>query len=482
MNKEFDKPTNNEREIVVIPDSGNKQAGSVEADKGTTSSKYFTALLLVVMLCLLFQANLARNGISLGLGGDADDYIPASEAIMKGDFYNAKVPFAYPLFLGVTRQYGDNAVLLAQFLLALASPIIMFVVAHRATNSPLLSMVLAVLSFIYYDNTIYTFYVMAEPLARFLATCWAGSVFLYCLNKNGGKFWLWFSIIPLALLSCTKSQFFYILLLTYITVWIMKAIPRKIAIISIVTISIVPLYFNITSAIAGKGVIHRQNDFLYLTTKLLLADDNYYRLEAYPKGDPVIDSARELAKEAKGIDHEMNPKFAEPLIAKYAKAEGISDNEAMERLSKVYLKVFLRSLIYRPAEHIRQLTDWTIRTMDRLPVPENEPITATVRRYVRYAIERATGFLFLLSIPFSIGLVLLYFTGSIDKKESGVIILLPVFFFGYMLALHYVNTFGRHRIPIHDIMFFIDLAFVHFLFYGRKKKTESEKKESPATA
>jgi len=119
--------------------------------------------------------------------------------------------------------------------------------------------------------------------------------------------------------------------------------------------------------------------------------------------------------------------------------------------------------------------------MDRLPVPENESIPSAVRRYVRYAIEGATGFLFLLSIPFSIGIVLLYFMGSIDKKESGIILLLPVFFFGYALALHYVNTYGRHRIPIHDIMFFIDLAFVHFLFYGRKKKTDSEEKKSTVT-
>ena len=424
--------------------------------------KQVLGLLVVLMLCAVFQLNLARRGFSLQRGGDADDYMRVADRIQHGEVYDETILPAYPVFYVVTQWGGDTCTVVAQIALAFLSPVAIYILGVYCTGSVILSAGLALVSFAYIDNTIYTNYVMAETFARAVMAVWAAALLLTGERRVGFAV----SIAAAAVACATKSQFWYIFVPAYLLAAAVRAIGWRHAAIAAVTVSVIPGAYAGRAMFAEKRAIHREENFCWLASKQLLRPKNMWRLEKYPRGNDVVDAALEMARTVPaGV--KLDPKFARPLIESYAERREITREEAQKALARAHLKVFAFSMLVAPHGHMWQIVSHMTKSLDRTQSKEGDTIVRKARRCVRKGIEYVAGLLFLAAVPAAGILGWRFFRAERGRRCPALLIC--IFCLGYMSVLHFIESQGgRHRIPVNDLFLMIDLACLGVLFGGRQ--------------
>ena len=421
--------------------------------------RFFVLLFVVIVLCLLFQLNLNRNGICLQWAGDAPSYKQAATNISQGNFYHHKRLPAYPLFLMLTQWGGDNLTLVVQNILNFACPVMIYLVIFHLTRSLLVSALLAVASFMYYDNTIYTNYALTEVFTRFFVTLWATVIIM---SKKPKLVWL---LLPPIVLCATKSQFWYVFLVLYFFAAITKIVSWRNCLITILCFSVIPLYYVYRASISENSLVHNINSVNILSMKQVLRQDHRWRLNVYPKGDVEVDMIKKLIANSPNITYEKAGFYwFRGYFEKFIKDEGISREKAFEIFRSTQIKVFFFSILCRPDIHLINLCSIMSISLDNAGIPQNETMFRKFRRWVRYSIEYGMGGLFILSFFASVFLLINGLRGKFEGLSSKLVLLLPLFLLLYVFLLHYIEgQGGRHKIPVHEVMMFVALMW---LIYG----------------
>ncbi len=122
-------------------------------------------------------------------------------------------PWLYPLWLGLARTFfggrAESVVWISQFLMWLASGLLIYLALHNGTKSTVLSMIGAGIFFSHPSPLILTFHGMTESLNIFLisAFCWVLTTAL----KNR----IYYALLLIALATVTKPIYLLFLILLF---------------------------------------------------------------------------------------------------------------------------------------------------------------------------------------------------------------------------------------------------------------------------
>jgi hypothetical protein len=418
-------------------------------------------LIVLAVFVLLVHAYGQRHRLELNYwGGDTPGYMEVVQGIRQGDFYHpARLPL-YPLFYLVTASVGTWLTLLCQHLMVLASPFLVYFASLRLCRHDKAALLLGALSVAYYDNTIYTAHVLPTVLTRFLVTAWAASLILVAAPRRR-----WLVSGALAALIClTKPQFFYLLLCAYLFCLVIRALPLKVGLATIVCFSILPVLYNAGARAREGRAVHGEHKVINLHVKTMTKPYALWRIHLYPPGDEVVDTLKEVVREVK-IEHWSE--FTNYVKA-YARRKDMTFLEAKREIASVYPKVFLYACIRRPDKAVALFFHYALmKSLDYEP----RKWKGTKRPLIYVATDFVSGvaaLCFALS-PFAT-LILLY--AHLRRRRwrlEPALLLVPVFALGYMVAIHYIEGFGgRHRLPVNDLLLLCDAALLGALLRRRR--------------
>lgn len=224
-------------------------------------------LLLIVAIVYYFQwayyltglegskVNIDQPGRYFWWANDSRSYRAAGEWLFRRDDNTAIAsrPWLYPLLLGLTRTlFGGNmesAMWVSQFLMWLASGVLIYLSLQNTTRSTILAMLGAGFFSSHPSPLILTFHGMTETLNILLisAFCW--------ILTTAWKNRMYYALLLAALVTVTKPIYlaFLVLLVIYVFVRYSRSGTSRLRQIGLIALVLLPIWIQLLLSLAATG-------------------------------------------------------------------------------------------------------------------------------------------------------------------------------------------------------------------------------------